>query len=101
MKYATWILKFDDPFYGTGPEETIIAQGGSAEGAYTDGDVSAGAKILGYFTGNTDNLQRWQFQELTQGQALDFVLAINPDAYLLDDGKIAGPVPDFPTPQPD
>jgi len=94
MTYATWKLNFTDPNYGTGPEPAIVKQGATAEGAHTNGDVTTGAKILGYFTGNPKNLAAWDFEELTQEQALDFVLSVNPDAYFLDDGRIVAPMPD-------
>ena len=42
MKYSTWILNFVNPEYGTGPEATIVEQGGTAEGSYADGDVTGG-----------------------------------------------------------
>ena len=73
MKYATWILNFSDPDYGTGPEPSISMQGGSAEGSIPDGDVTEGAKILGYFTGEPTGLEAWSFSELTQDEALAFV----------------------------
>ena len=94
MKYATWELNFTDPKYGTGPEDSVNAQGGTAEGAYSSGEITAGGKILGYFTGDPKNLSAWNFTKLTQQKALDFVLAINDQAYLQDDGRIAIPLED-------
>lgn len=94
MKYATWKLNFTDPMYGTGPEPSIADQGGSAEGAYLNGDVTQGAKILGYFTGAPTDLEAWGFTEITQQEALDFVLVIDETAYVADDGKIAVVVKD-------
>jgi len=88
VKYATWILNFDDPNYGTGPEASIAEQGGSAEGAYAEGDITKGARILGYFTGEPTNLESWSFNELTQQEALDFVLAFDETAYVTEEGKI-------------
>ena len=89
MKYATWILNFVNPEYGTGPEDSINAQGGTAEGAYPNGDVTEGAKILGYFTGEPTDLESWSFAEITQEEALAFVTAIDDTAYVADDGRIA------------
>jgi len=89
MKYATWILNFSDPHYGTGPEPVIVSQGGSAEGSIPDGDVTEGAEILGYFTGEPTGLDAWSFTELTQDEALAFVTAIDDTAYVADDGRIA------------
>jgi len=88
MKYATWILNFTNPEYGTGPEATIVEQGGTAEGSYTDGDVTDGAEILGYFTGEPTDLEAWSFTELTQDQALAFVTAIDDTATIGEDGRI-------------
>ena len=88
MKYATWILNFDDPKYGTGPEPSIAEQGGTAEGSYTEGDITKGARILGYFTGEPTDLEAWSFTELTQQEALDFVLALDETAYVTEEGKI-------------
>ena len=88
MKYATWILNFDDPNYGTGPEPTIAEQGGSAEGSFAEGDITKGARILGYFTGEPTEVEAWSFTEITQQEALDFVLALDDTAYLAEDGRI-------------
>jgi len=89
MKYATWILNFLDPQYGTGPETRIYNQGGTAEGAYADGDITDGAKILGYFTGEPTSLEAWNFTELTQLEALAFVAAIDDTATVAENGRIA------------
>jgi len=88
MKYATWILNFDDPNYGTGPEAVIVEQGGTAEGSYAEGDITQGARILGYFTGEPIDVEAWEFTEITQQEALDFVLAIDETAYVGEEGKI-------------
>ena len=88
MKYATWILNFVNPEYGTGPESTIVEQGETAEGSYTDGDVTDGAKILGYFTGEPTGLDAWSFTELTQQEALAFVTVIDDTATVGEDGRI-------------
>jgi hypothetical protein len=89
VKYATWILNFDDPKYGTGPEAVIAEQGGTAEGSYAEGDITKGARILGYFTGEPTDLEAWSFTEITQQEALDFVLAFDETAYVTEEGKIA------------
>ena len=88
MKYATWILDFTNPDYGTGPEASILTQGGTAQGATANGDVANGAEILGYFTGEPTNLEAWSFTELTQDEALAFVTAIDPTAYVAEDETI-------------
>ena len=88
MKYATWKLNFTNPEYGTGPEDSITLQGGTAEGSYADGDVTDGARILGYFTGEPTGLDAWSFTELTQEEALAFVTAIDETATVGEDGQI-------------
>ena len=95
MKYATWILNFADPEYGTGPEDSINAQGGTAEGAYSNGDVTQGAEILGYYTGTPVALSAWSFKKLTEAKALEFVQGIDPEAYLGEDGRILVPYIDL------
>jgi hypothetical protein len=94
MNYATWKLNFTNPEYGTGPEDKIAELGFGAEGAWVLGQVEADGIVLGYVTEPQDEskLTTWSFTNLTQLEALDFCLAINPDAYLLDDGKIASPI---------
>lgn len=93
MKYATWQLNFNNPDYGTGPEREIVNQGFSAEGAFLLGEADGGT-FLGYFTGEPTGLADWNFTELTQAEALAFVAAIDPSAYLLPDGRIAVVIPD-------
>jgi len=95
MKYATWKLNFTNPEYGTGPEYSITLQGGTAEGSYANGDVTQGAEILGYYTGTPTALSAWSFKKLTQAKALEFVEAIDPEAYLAEDGRILVPVTDL------
>ena len=98
MKYSTWILNFVNPEYGTGPEATIVEQGGTAEGSYADGDVTDGARILGYFTGEPTGLDAWSFTELTQEEALAFVTAIDDTATVGEDGRIVVDYVEFGTP---
>ena len=88
MKYATWKLNFTNPEYGTGPEPEIVANGGTAEGAWVNGQITDGGTVLGYFTGDAPDLAAWQFAEVTQEQALAFAVAIDATAYLLEDGRI-------------
>ena len=91
MNYPTWKLNFTNPEYGTGPEDKIAELGFGAEGAWLDGQVEQGATIMGYVTEEQDEseLTLWDFQNITEQEALDFCLAVNPTAYLLPDGKIA------------
>jgi hypothetical protein len=97
MNYATWKLDFTNPKYGTGPEDKIAELGFGAESAWVAGEVENGGTVLGYVTEPQDEseLTAWQFRNITQSEALEFCLAINSQAYLLDDGKIAAPIQDF------
>jgi hypothetical protein len=97
MNYATWKLNFADPQYGTGPEGRIAELGFGAEGGWVAGEVENGGTILGYVTEPVDEseLTAWEVTNITQAEALAFCLAINPEAYLLDDGRIATPYEDI------
>lgn len=87
MKYATWKLHFENGYF-TGPEKKISDLGGSAEAAYSNGDITDGATILGYFDGEVTGLEKWEFAEINQSQALEFALALGSDAYVTETGKI-------------
>jgi hypothetical protein len=93
VNYATWKLNFTDPKYGTGPEDTIAELGFRAEAGWAAGQVENNSTILGYVTEPVDESQltAWEFTNITQSEALEFCLAINPEAYLLDDGRITVP----------
>jgi hypothetical protein len=93
MNYATWQLNFSNPVYGSGPEEKISEDGGHAEGAWSSGPVENGSVIMGYISEpqNENSLLAWNFKNITQQEALDFCLAINPAAYLAEDGQIYAP----------
>lgn len=94
MKYAIWNLIEDTPNYLTGPEAKIVELGGSAHPTWANGAIEKGADILAYVEGNfdTDELAHWNYREITQEEALAFFQAINPEAYLLPDGKITTPM---------
>jgi hypothetical protein len=94
MNYATWKLNFVNPEYGTGPEQKIADLGFGAQAAWADGEVADNGTILGYVTEPVDEAQltAWQFTNITQEQALAFCLAIDPQAYLLPDGRITAPL---------
>jgi len=97
MNYATWKLNFTDPSHGTGPEDKIAELGFGAEGAWVAGEVENGGTILGYVTERVDEseLTAWEVTNITEAQALEFCLAINPEAYLLPDGRITAPSEDI------
>jgi hypothetical protein len=94
MNYATWKLNFTDPNYGTGPEDKMAELGFNAEGGWVAGSVENEGVILGYLSAPVDESQLtdWQVINITESEALDFCQAINPDAYLLPDGKITAPL---------
>ena len=93
MNYATWKLNFTDPNYGSGPEETIAKQAVGAEGGWVAGQVENEGTILGYVTKPVDESQlaAWEVTNITEDEALEFCLALNPEAYLLPDGRITAP----------
>ena len=93
MNYATWKLNFVDPNYGPGPEDTIAELGFGAEAGWVLGQAENGGTILGYVTEPVDEskLTAWQVTNISQADALDFCLDLNPAAYLLPDGKITVP----------
>lgn len=93
MNYATWKLNFETPEYGTGPEDAIIATGNTAQGAWSNGEVTDGGTILGYVGApvNESTLTEWDVKNITEAEALEFCQAINADAYLQEDGRIAVP----------
>jgi hypothetical protein len=97
VNYATWKLNFADPKYGTGPEDKIAELGFGAEGAWANGSVELGSTILGYVTEAQDEseLTTWNFANITEAEALTFCQAINPEAYLLPDGRITAPYEDI------
>jgi hypothetical protein len=96
MNYATWKLNFTNPNYGTGPEDKIAELGFGAEGAWVAGEIENGGTILGYVTEpvNESELTAWEVTNITEAEALEFCLAINPEAYLLPDGRITAPMED-------
>ena len=97
MNYATWKLNFADPNYGTGPEQRIADLGFGAEGAWVAGQIENGGTILGYVTEAVDEseLTTWEVTNITQAEALAFCQAIDPEAYLLPDGRITAPIEDL------
>jgi hypothetical protein len=97
VNYATWKLNFANSEYGTGPEDRIAELGFGAEGAWVAGQVENGGTILGYVTEAVDEseLRAWEVTNITEAEALEFCLAINPEAYLLDDGRITAPYEDI------
>ena len=94
MNYATWKLDFTDPNYGTGPEGKITELGFGAEAAWVDGEVENRGTVMGYVTEAQDEteLTTWDFANITEAEALAFCQAINPEAYLLPDGRITAPI---------
>ena len=93
MNYATWKLNFDNSNYGTGPEDKIAELGFGAEGAWVAGQIESQGTIMGYVTEPQDEteLTIWRFANITEAEALAFCQAINPEAYLLPDGRITAP----------
>jgi malate synthase len=96
MNYATWKLNFANPMYGTGPEDKIAELGIGAEGAWVAGELENSATIVGYLTEAVDEskLTPWHVTNISQAEALQFCLVINPEAYLLPNGRITAPIED-------
>ena len=94
MNYATWKLNFTDPNNGTGPEAKIAELGFTAEGAWVQGQAEDNGTILGYVTEPQDEiaLAAWDFKNISQTEALAFCVALNKEAFLLNDGRIAAPI---------
>lgn len=96
MKYATWQLSFDNSNYGTGPEFLINQAGGNAEGSWSNGQIENRAIILGYITGDFEvDLSKWNYQEVSQEDALLFAQNISEDAFIDAAGKIVSPEPEI------
>lgn len=79
MKYALWNLNFENPNYGTGPEESIQKAGGEARAFISNGAPENGADILGYIAKDFSkiDLSFWNYREMTQSEALTFAKSIN------------------------
>ncbi len=97
MRYLIWKLNWDNPKYGTGPEQVITEQGCKVTPSiFANPDVLTG-QILGYLlSGDIDltTLSLWQVTELSQAEALDFAKTVDTSAYLLPDGVITIPAPE-------
>jgi hypothetical protein len=90
MRYIVWHLTWPTPDYGYGPEPVATDNGAHLEASmWVYPTVEAGT-ILGYLTGELDLalLAAWNATELAQADALAFASAIDPNAYILDDGRI-------------
>jgi len=72
--YAFWRLKTDDGKYFTGPEQTIIESGGSAEPIYS-GTFNSVEVILGkiYVDLLAVDLSQWDFITITSDEAKQFI----------------------------
>lgn len=93
MNYATWKINFTDPNYGTGPEDRIAELGFGAEAGWSIGTVENDGIIIGYLTEALDeaDLTTWDFANISQADALNLCQSVNPEAFLLANGKIALP----------
>jgi hypothetical protein len=94
MNYATWKLNFSNSDYGTGPEDKISELGFDAQASWVSGKAEEGGIILGYVSQEQDEteLTDWEFQNISQAEALAFCIALNPEAFILGDGTIAAPI---------
>jgi hypothetical protein len=94
MRYLQWHLTWPgDHRYGYGPEPVAADNGAHLEASgWVDPTVETGT-ILGYLTGELDIalLADWDVVELDEAEALTFAQALNPQAFLTDDGRIGAP----------
>jgi hypothetical protein len=93
VRYLTWILTWPGTgFYGYGPEPVAAAEGGRAEASQW---VNAAGVHLGYLHGvvGVVKMADWQAKELNANQALMFARSIDPNAYVMDDGRIGTTTP--------
>jgi len=73
VTYATWNLRPIDDNYLDGPEATIVEQGGTAEAIWSAASPATGATILGKVSGDTSNLDAWNFITLSKAEATAFI----------------------------
>jgi hypothetical protein len=93
MKYVKWSVFFEpNATEGYTPETIIRDRGGWAEGGFGIG----GFNIIGYTSDDADlsGLEDYNVQEITQAEALAAAIAINPECFLEEDGKINSPIPE-------
>jgi hypothetical protein len=97
LNYATWKLNFTNPEYGTGPEDKIAKSGIEAKASWVLGQPEDGGTILGYLSEPIEEskFKAWSVTNISESEALDFCLAINEQAYLLEDGVITAPRESF------
>lgn len=91
MRYITWRLIWDDDNYGYGPESTAIDNGAVlVASSWVYPSIKEG-KILGYLYGDLDIsiLNKWEAEEISSEQALDFAKIIDSGAYLNEDGAVS------------
>jgi hypothetical protein len=91
MRYLTWHLTWPTPEYGIGPEGTAADNGAHLDASMWINPTVEHGNILGYLTGELDLglLVDWGTKELTQAEALTFAQAIDPNAYVMNDGAIS------------
>lgn len=91
MRYLTWELTWPgDHRYGYGPEPVAAGNGAHLEASMWVNPTVETGTILGYLTGNLDLglLADWNVAELNAEEALAFAQAIDPNAYITDDGVV-------------
>lgn len=92
MRYATWQFDFTNPNYGTGPEEKAKEFGGELSGLLLIGEPKGGT-LLGYILKDVADadLSNWNFQEISQNEALALAQDFYLGAFLDDEGLIVIP----------
>jgi hypothetical protein len=97
MRYAKWLLVWEgEPQEGYGPEGTALSLGGSAEGAFSEGDPRS--FIYGYVSDDLDltALANYEMTEVTEAEILQKAQEQNPECYIDSDGRLAYPQPERP-----
>jgi hypothetical protein len=91
MEYVTWKLNWPTSKYGTGPEQAAFDAGARLEASSWVNPTVEEGTILGYLTGELDLsvLSEWNVVNITPQQALDFALALDENAFVMDDGVIS------------
>ena len=97
MKYASWNLSSIDTNYMSGPQEAVKLAGGNLVAGMSGGSPEQGSKILGYIMQDfvQVDLSTWNFQELSQHDALLLAQSWDESSFVDDDGFITAPRIDF------
>lgn len=93
MRYAFWYFWADETGYFHGADEALTSQGFESYAGWCFGEPTNNAKILGYFKGegNPTGLEKYNFEEITQEQAITYCLEYLPDIEVNQSGELVIP----------